>query len=231
MFVQILSKYRYNAKYCKTIDRDEFNHIIGLINTQGSGSFSQYYDGYNGYPQRTPSRIKDNLDLGCGFAVGYRGLSFGGYNWQNDLTDALNSYIGYHTDSPIYGSQGCYGTVNYVALSRSYARSYDGSQGHVMKHIINLKQANILYSDEVERIRNQLSNDRDVIIPRLEKAFSKYVDSNKARQLAVGFMGSIQYDLGLTCVLMGGDCLLAGIGNGNQLDILNWGIARILKDW
>ena len=234
MFVQILSQYRYPQKYCEIIDKAEFDSIKARIASEGSGKFTQYgdyrsnatsHEGYN------LDALAKNPDLGCGFVLGYRGISFGGYDWRNELNQALNSYIGYHTTGPVYGGQGCYGTVNYVAMSQNYARSYDGSYGHVMKHIINVGKANIMYQPQVERMQRDLLARRDSIRTKLENHFAKYLPQDRAQKLAQGVIGSIQYDFGMTCVLMGGDVVIAGIGNGNQIDILNWGIARILKDW
>lgn len=235
MFVQILSKYRYPQQYCDTIPLEEYNGIVELINKQGSGKFTQYYDSQkrsgNYYDLR---QLAKESDIGCGFVLGYRGINFGGNDARQKLADALNSYIGYHTSNPCYGGQGCYGTVNYVAMSRNYADSYAGysfRNGHVMKHIINVRDAKIMYEPEVELIKSELSNRSNEIQAKMETHFSKFMDSEKAKKLALGVVGSIKYDLGFTCALLGGDVLVAGIGNGNQMDILNWKIARILKDW
>lgn len=234
MFVQMLSQYRYPQKYCETIDRAEFDSIKARIASEGSGKFTQYGD-YRGsassHEGSNLNALEKNPDLGCGFVLGYRGISFGGYDWKNQLNQALNSYIGYHTTGPVYGGQGCYGTVNYVAMSQNYARSYDGSYGHVMKHVINVGRANIMYEPQVRRVQADLMNHKDAIQAKLESHFAKYLPQDRAQKLAQGVIGSIQYDFGMSCVLMGGDVLIAGIGNGNQIDILNWGVARILKDW
>ena len=233
MFVQLMSKYRYNAEYCRTIPYEEYVQIVQRVKTYGSGSFEQFYDGnYSRYRGSSVSQVRNNFDPGCGFVLGFRGVQFySGANWRTHLKECLNSYIGYHTSNPTYGSQGCYGTVNYMALSNSYAHSYDGSQGHILKHVVDLNKANIMYEDEVKQIQRDLLNNSTVLQQKLEKAFAKHVSPDKARALATGFIGSIRYDFGHTCVLMGGDCVLCGLGNGNQLDILNWNIARILKDW
>lgn len=233
IFVQILSKYRYPQQYCDVINADEYNNCVNLINNQGSGKFTQYYDYKSrGSDYSNLDKLSKNPDLGCGLVLGYRGVQFYYDNhWQEHLNECLNSYIGYHTTQPSYSSQGCYGTVNYVAMSKSYAHSYDGTRGHIMKHIINVKDAKIMYEPQVYEIKNQLESNANVIQQKLEKHFSKYMDANKAQKLATGVVGSIKYDLGTTCVLMGGDVLIAGIGNGNQIDILNWKMAKILKDW
>ena len=234
MFVQLLSHYRYPQKYCETIDKTEFDSIVARIKSEGSGKFTQYGD-YRSMASSNEGRnlnaLANNPDLGCGFVLGYRGISFGGYDWKNQLNQALNSYIGYHTTGPVYGGQGCYGTVNYVAMSQNYARSYDGSYGHIMKHIINVGKANIMYQPQVEKMQRDLLARKDNIRTKLESHFAKYLPEDRAQKLAQGVIGSIQYDFGMTCVLMGGDVVIAGIGNGNQIDILNWGVARILKDW
>ena len=238
IFVQLLSKYRYAQMYCDTIERSEFDNIRRMISSEGSGKFSQYYDGHYSYPDTNLDRLARNPDLGCGYVIGYRGIHFGSYspNPRQDLEEVLNSYIGYHSTQPTYGAQGCYGTVNYVAMSKRYADAYAGynsygGAGHTIKHIINVKDARIMYEPQVERIQRDLISNANNIQTKLAQHFSQYMDSYKAQQLATGFVGSIRHDFGTTCVLMGGDVLVAGIGNGNQMDILNWKVARILKDW
>ena len=232
LFVQILSKYRYPQLYCDTISNEEFNHAVSLIKAQGSGKFTQYYDDYTGYPSHDLDRLAQDNDIGCGLVLGYRGIQFA---WDRDgrqkLREALDSYIGLHTTQPSYSDQGCYGTVNYVAMSKNYARRYDGYGGHIMKHIIDVRNAKIMYEPQVNRIKSALTSHASSIQQRLENHFSTMMDSDKAAKLAQGVIGSIKYDFGFTCALMGGDVVIAGIDNGNQIDVLNWKIARMLKDW
>lgn len=229
LFSYMLGKHRYKTRGSEAIDFNEYNRLKSIIDRDGSGKFSQYRD-QNGsrsrYVDRT-EQLAQKSDIGCGMVLGYRGIPVHG----NDMVDIGQNYIGEGSMPAVYGEQGCYGTVHYVAMSESYAKSYAGYGGHIYKHIIDVKNSNVLYEHELYQIQRDLKQNSGYLQQMAEQHFSKFVDSNRARELAQGFVGSINYDQGFVAVMLGADCLVAGIGNGHQIDLLNFGKAKILKDW
>lgn len=228
LFAYLLGKHRYKEKGSQAISLEEYNYLKSIIDTQGSGKFNQYRDrnGREVYGDDTQTLAMSN-DIGCGMVLGYRGIPVSG----NDAYDIGQNYVGEGSVPATYGEQGCYGTVHYVAMSQRYAQNYAYSHGHVYKHIIDVKNSNVLYQHELDSVARNLRNHASQLQQVAEQHFSKFVSPDRARELAQGFVGSINYDVGFISIMLGADVLICGMGNGNQIDVLNFGKAKILRDW
>ena len=131
----------------------------------------------------------------------YRGLR----GSDTEFETIANSYSSKENEM-IYGSVGgtAYGIAVYASNYRSEAVSYAGGyRDHVMDMILDTNARTMSYS-QICRIRNDLSNRKEVIRPKVEKIFiDNGIEPSKARQMAVSFTDYTLTDEGFVAMLCG----------------------------